>query len=167
MCISLTDFDSGRFLCACVILFSWLKWSGLFVCLFVCFLRVSLSEITRFYCVENCVNFTNRVNITHFLNVRMCTFHSLTSQNFQCVENMCSETECRFNVQTSTVQSLGRANSLSVLPIASPHLFFIGHTRSATVISFPQWGAADAEIKVPSVENTELEVSHFKACRSV
>ena len=32
----------------------------------------------------------------------------------------------------------------------------------------PQWGAADAEIKVPSVENTELEGSPFKACgRSV
>ena len=27
----------------------------------------------------------------------------------------------------------------------------------------PQWGAADAEIKVPSVENTELDGSPFKA----
>ena len=27
----------------------------------------------------------------------------------------------------------------------------------------PQWGAADAEIKVPSGENTELERSPFKA----
>ena len=27
----------------------------------------------------------------------------------------------------------------------------------------PQWGAADAEIKVPSVENTELKVSPVKA----
>ena len=27
----------------------------------------------------------------------------------------------------------------------------------------PQWGAADAEIKVPSVESTELEGSPFKA----
>ena len=27
----------------------------------------------------------------------------------------------------------------------------------------PQWGAADAEIKVPSVENTVLEGSPFKA----
>ena len=27
----------------------------------------------------------------------------------------------------------------------------------------PQWGAADAEIKIPSVENTELEGSPFKA----
>ena len=32
----------------------------------------------------------------------------------------------------------------------------------------PQWGAADAEIKVPSVEDTELKGSPFKACsRSV
>ena len=28
--------------------------------------------------------------------------------------------------------------------------------------NFPQWRAADAEIKVPSVENTELEGSPFK-----
>ena len=27
----------------------------------------------------------------------------------------------------------------------------------------PQWGAADAEIKIPSVENTELEGSPYKA----
>ena len=27
----------------------------------------------------------------------------------------------------------------------------------------PQWGAADAEIKVPSGENTELKRSPFKA----
>ena len=27
----------------------------------------------------------------------------------------------------------------------------------------PQWGAADTEIKVPSVENPELEGSSFKA----
>ena len=30
--------------------------------------------------------------------------------------------------------------------------------------SAPQWGAADAEIKVPSGENTELKRSPFKAC---
>ena len=29
--------------------------------------------------------------------------------------------------------------------------------------SAPQWGAADAEIKVPSGENTELKRSPFKA----
>ena len=29
--------------------------------------------------------------------------------------------------------------------------------------AFPQWGAADAEIKVPSVENAELKGSPFKA----
>ena len=29
--------------------------------------------------------------------------------------------------------------------------------------NFPQWRAADAEIKVPSIDNTELEGSPFKA----
>ena len=29
--------------------------------------------------------------------------------------------------------------------------------------SVPQWGAADAEIKVPSVENTALKGTPFKA----
>ena len=33
------------------------------------------------------------------------------------------------------------------------------------VFSSPQWGAADAEIKVPSGENTELKCSPFKAWR--
>ena len=32
-----------------------------------------------------------------------------------------------------------------------------------TLLSAPQWGAADAEIKVPSNENTELKRSPFKA----
>ena len=31
------------------------------------------------------------------------------------------------------------------------------------LIEIPQWGAADAEIKVPSGENTELKRSPFKA----
>ena len=31
------------------------------------------------------------------------------------------------------------------------------------IVVLPQWGAADAEIKVPSVENTELKCSPFKA----
>ena len=36
--------------------------------------------------------------------------------------------------------------------------------RSTLVFaSAPQWGAADAEIKVPSGENTELQRSPFKA----
>ena len=34
---------------------------------------------------------------------------------------------------------------------------------SVTASSTPQWGAADAEIKVPSVENTELKGSPSKA----
>ena len=31
------------------------------------------------------------------------------------------------------------------------------------IVVLPQWGAADAEIKVPSGENTELRCSPFKA----
>ena len=45
-----------------------------------------------------------------------------------------------------------------------------GSRASLTVVAFitycehpPQWGAADAEIKVPSGENTELKHSPFKA----
>ena len=34
---------------------------------------------------------------------------------------------------------------------------------SSIFITSPQWGAADAEIKVPSGENTELKRSPFKA----
>ena len=40
------------------------------------------------------------------------------------------------------------------------------HSSSSSVsslMSIPQWGAADAKIKVPSGENTELERSPFKA----
>ena len=38
----------------------------------------------------------------------------------------------------------------------------------STPVIAPQWGAADAEIKVPSGENTELKRSSFQACsRSV
>ena len=37
-----------------------------------------------------------------------------------------------------------------------------GQLESATVTT-PQWGAADAEIKVPSGESTELKRSPFKA----
>ena len=52
------------------------------------------------------------------------------------------------------------SQSLSSLSILSPkHVVFIPS---------PQRGAADAEIKVPSGENTELKRSPFKACsRSV
>ena len=39
---------------------------------------------------------------------------------------------------------------------------------NCTFDSTPQWGVADTEIKVPSGENTELQLSPFKACsRSV
>ena len=34
---------------------------------------------------------------------------------------------------------------------------------TSTVLRSPQWGAADADIKVPSGENTELKHSPFKA----
>ena len=46
-----------------------------------------------------------------------------------------------------------------------PFLCFVPHVLSPVSmvdpIPAPQWGAADAEIKVPSVENTELKGSHF------
>ena len=41
------------------------------------------------------------------------------------------------------------------------HTYFIW--RQIPVISLPQWWAAHAEIKVPSVDNTELQGSPFKA----
>ena len=41
----------------------------------------------------------------------------------------------------------------SLLPLTPPPPLFLS----------PQWGAADAEIKVPSVENTEFTGSPFKA----
>ena len=41
--------------------------------------------------------------------------------------------------------------------------FTVEFTIQALVIVIPQWGAADAEIKVPSGENTELKRSPFKA----
>ena len=34
---------------------------------------------------------------------------------------------------------------------------------TTSFVTAPQWGAADAEIKVPSGENTELKRSPFKA----
>ena len=40
-------------------------------------------------------------------------------------------------------------------------------TASTSYLTTTQWGAADAEIKVPSGENTELKRSPFKASRSV
>ena len=38
-----------------------------------------------------------------------------------------------------------------------------GSLKSGPIPRVPQWGAADAEIKVPSGENTELKRSPFKA----
>ena len=34
---------------------------------------------------------------------------------------------------------------------------------ASPTLTDPQWGAADVEIKVPSIENTELKRSPFKA----
>ena len=41
--------------------------------------------------------------------------------------------------------------------------FTARHFETHTKYLAPQWGAADAEIKVPSGENTELKRSPFKA----
>ena len=38
----------------------------------------------------------------------------------------------------------------------------VWHYEGVQLGAVPQWGAADAEIKVPSAENTELKRSQFK-----
>ena len=38
-----------------------------------------------------------------------------------------------------------------------------GYAKLRLLVDSPQWGAADAEIKVPSGESTELKRSPFKA----
>ena len=55
----------------------------------------------------------------------------------------------------------------SVVYLSFSHsLVYVCVRLSACFVSLvwfdPQWGAADAEIKVPSDENTELKVSRFK-----
>ena len=45
--------------------------------------------------------------------------------------------------------------------------FTLSVPRKLNCCCRPQWGAADAEIEVPSHENTELKRSPFKAWRSV
>ena len=40
---------------------------------------------------------------------------------------------------------------------------WLGSVNTLWPVSSPQWGAADAEIKVPSGKNTELKRSPFKA----
>ena len=48
------------------------------------------------------------------------------------------------------------------------HALYCILSYTTTPYTAPQWGAADAEIKVPSGENTKLKRSPFKAwCRSV
>ena len=50
------------------------------------------------------------------------------------------------------------------LPFWSIHLhFFRSLSRFFSVLAAPHWGAADADIKAPSGENTELKCSPFKA----
>ena len=56
-----------------------------------------------------------------------------------------------FQAQSSTTTSVSVATVVQPPPV---------WTR---VVDPPQWGAADAEIKVPSGENTELKLSLFKA----
>ena len=48
-----------------------------------------------------------------------------------------------------------------ILTSCQPHS--VTSVRSNNVLSLPQWGASDAEIKVPFGENTELKRSPFKA----
>ena len=48
-------------------------------------------------------------------------------------------------------------------PVNSLLSFFLSFLFFHSSSSSPQWGAADAEIKVPSGENTELKRSPFKA----
>ena len=52
-----------------------------------------------------------------------------------------------------------KSSTLLSLPLPSPTYFVILFPPSPP----PQWGAADAEIKVPSGENTELKRSPFQA----
>ena len=57
------------------------------------------------------------------------------------------------------------ANAEVVLQIIERGGLYSNLYQMKTVIAnyTPQWGAADAEIKVPSGENTELKRSPFKA----
>ena len=60
-------------------------------------------------------------------------------------------------------QGLSRHSHLSPEGAAVGSLLALSHLISVLKVLPPQWGAADAEIKVPSVENTELIRSPFKA----
>ena len=62
----------------------------------------------------------------------------------------------------------GKDRTLAILPFFCskiPQLTFVEKLEVTKILFFnpPQWGAADAEIKVPSGENTELKRSPFKA----
>ena len=60
--------------------------------------------------------------------------------------------------------SVAAPKCLELLLLLFVCLFVCFHgVRSTCPFRSPQWGAADAEIKVPSGENTELKRSPFKA----
>ena len=65
--------------------------------------------------------------------------------------------------------SYSAAKTWNFVPFSVRHTQSILFQPSSPILepsssnSFPQWGAADAEIKVPSGENTELKRSPFKA----
>ena len=50
--------------------------------------------------------------------------------------------------------------------MAAPMYTDTAHEKFVFFLYHPQWGAADAEIEVPSDENTELTGSPFKAWNS-
>ena len=79
------------------------------------------------------------VSISVFMSLST-VFHSVNYPE-NCVFSLCS---------------CGLSSALLVLST----LYFLRKSPSALI---PQWGAADAEIKVPSGENTELKRSPFKA----
>ena len=61
---------------------------------------------------------------------------------------------------TTTATTTTTLLLLLLLPL---HHTAITTTSTTAAATAPQWGAADAEIKVPSGENTELKRSPFQA----
>ena len=57
-----------------------------------------------------------------------------------------------------------RRQLITVVQLTStPYSFFIEFISALPELTPPQWGAAEAEIDAPSVENTELKGPSFKA----
>ena len=85
----------------------------------------------------------------------------------------CNQKQCHFSLWKVMVRHLktvhhlesficyvqGQGHSGGLIFKWLPHVFWQHNFLRLT----PQWGAADAEIKVPSGENTELKRSPFKA----